>query len=90
MGVTTSNDEEEIREYSTRSSDFRTDVNLEASTQEECESIGGIWNEERSVCYKDCDKDDDRENISNETDDEESEERPADESDSSDSEDQQR
>ena len=83
-------EDEEIREYSTRSSDFQTDINLEVSTQEECESIGGIWNEERSVCYKDCNKDDDRENISNETDDEESEERPADESDSSDSEDQQR
>ena len=43
-------EEEEIREYSTRSSDFRTNINLEASTQEECASIGGIWNEERSVC----------------------------------------
>ncbi len=69
-------EDEESRDYSTRSSDFRTDINLEVSNLEECESIGGIWDDERSVCYKDCDKDDDRDDISDETNDEESEENP--------------
>ena len=63
-------EDEETRDYSTRSSNFRTDINLEVSNPEECESIGGIWDEDRSVCYKDCDKDD-----------EESEEKSTDESD---------
>ena len=53
--------DEETREYSTRSTDYRTDVKLEETTQEDCELKGGIWDEEKLQCFKDCNKDDDRE-----------------------------
>jgi len=54
-------EDEETREYSTRSTDYRTDVKLEETTQEDCELKGGIWDEEKLQCFKDCNKDDDRE-----------------------------
>ena len=32
--------------------EFRTDINLEVSNPEECESIGGIWDEEKVYATK--------------------------------------
>ena len=86
-GILGFDEDEESRQYSSRSSEFRTDIKLEVSTNEECETLGGIWDEEKSMCYKDCNKDDERENLADDETEDEQSERPSEDSDTSNSED---